>query len=196
MTRNEPVCRLSPLGNGERTRIGYEEEGFLLLADGSVHTLLPGETAAGGGHTVWSGHNAWGGHTAGGDNVPAGKRACLARIGRQAEFSGVAGAGDIPWGDRRTAGGWYSFRCRLLSPRRFAVSSREALLEGKPACDILTGLARQSLSDAIRETAGPKARSGQVWQACRRALGTRLLDLGWELDDFAPQRLRISREAG
>ena len=142
------------------------EEGFLLTPSGDLLTLLPGR-----------------------HRLPAGGRAVALRSG--APYVGVAGAGDVPAPGGGTLGGWVRFRCALISPRRFAARCGEALLGGASAGALLTEAVRRALEEGLRGGAeAPAAR----WRRCREAARQNLLERGWQLTAFRPERLERGGE--
>lgn len=102
-------------------------------------------------------------------------------------FSGVAGAGGVPAPGGGSLCGWFSFRCALLSPRRFALHCGEALPDDASAAVLLTRLAREALVEALRQ--GAALPPAQLWAACRRTLEESLLELGWQLTAYRPGHL-------
>ena len=141
------------------------EETFLICRDGAVQTVLPGKP-------VSQRMNAIG----------------LITILRDVTVQGSAGAYDISCAHDRAIGGWCSFRCRLLSARRYAKRFGGALLQGQSVQDTLTICVRQALTDVFVQM-DPATPYRQIWMQSKRLTEERLLDCGWQLKCFTPQRL-------
>lgn len=108
-----------------------------------------------------------------------GCRALALRCGAVCE--GVAGAAA-----RSGARGWFGFRCELISPRRFVRRQGEALLAGEDGDELLTKLARAALLETMEESGARGSRP--MWADCRYRLDRKLLDCGWRLTGFRPER--------
>ena len=154
------ITRLGAAGAAGRIR--PEEEGFLALPGGEVLTLLPGDT------------------------LPALPGARLIAVAVGAGCRVDAGAGGVPLPGGGALGGWASFRCELLSPRRFVTRHLEALLEGRDPEALLTLCLRGALESGFAACAGNRA---ALWGECRRRAADALLDAGWQLTGFRPMHL-------
>lgn len=175
MPNEREICRVMRPeefrgGQARSGSVNPNKEIFLLLPGGGVQSVLPGSAAS----------------------IPS-NAAGVILLHRNAAVAGDAGACCQAFGRDRTLGGWCSYQCRLLSGRRFVSRHGAALLRGQSAKDVLTSCVRRALENAFSQ-ADRAASSRQIWQQGKRLTEERLLDCGWQLERFIPQRLQIEGE--
>jgi len=154
-----------------------EFEGFAFSHDGSVRTLLPEE----------------------GILFENQIEEYHVYIASKATASCVAGAGQVALKNNILLGGWCSFSCRLISPRRFAVRCRTEILQKQAGDAILTIRMRGVLRDAFEQTAKElvnpsdfKVRAYVTALFLKKAKRA-LLDIGWLITSCRLENIELSK---
>lgn len=112
----------------------------------------------------------------------------------------VAGAGRVPLNNHYLLGGWCSFSCQLVSPRRFAVRCGKELLQNPDGDIILIKHIRRVLQDVFEHTAEILTDpSAFETRACIMKLFPEkakyvLLDIGWKLTSCRLENIELLKE--
>lgn len=166
----------SSFGDVDEISISLEEEGFVVCADGRVQTLLSGEKH------IWNPRMDKG----------------IVIMQTEADANGVAGTGGIKLSDGKLLGGWCSFSCRLLSPKRFVIQALELLIREQRIQSILTETVRGSIHTSFIRNASVPANlhllRRTLWTEAKTQTKTDLLRMGWQMTDFHMEHLQIKQE--
>ena len=156
--------------------IGPEEEGFVICMDGRVQTLLSGES------------HKW--------NPKMDKGVMI--IQTEADASAVAGTGGIRLSNGQVLGGWCSFSCQLLSPKRFIIHALGLLSRDQRIQSILTETVRGSLHTSFTRIASMPTDlhhlRRNLWIEAKKQTKSDLLRLGWQLMGFRLEHMQIKQE--
>ena len=132
-------------------------------------------------------------HLLPGETIPADPEKGYRRISinRKETVSLPVGAEDKDSDGRKRWGGFFLLSCRLISPRRFALSNGQMLLQGQSGTEILKRKLRRMLGVEIRRMMLETGRMERVnscdsWKTIRTRAEETLLREGWKLTAFLP----------